>query len=50
MFVGLFSRMEKSIGSFSDVVIGRESWKIRVKVVRIWEVSSFLKPRETNSL
>jgi len=42
--------MDKSIDLLSDVVLGRESWKIMVRVVRIWEVPSFLKPRETNSL
>lgn len=42
--------MERSIDPLSDIVPGRESWRIKVRVVRIWEVPSFLKPGEANSL
>jgi len=42
--------MEKSIDSLADVMPGRETWRIKVCVLRIWEVPAFLKPDEINSL
>jgi hypothetical protein len=34
----------------ADIVPGRENWRIKVRVLRMWEVLAFLKPDETNSL
>jgi len=41
--------MEKSIDCLSDIVHGREMWRIKVYVLRMWEVTTFLSPNETNS-
>lgn len=42
--------MERSFDYVADVVTGRETWRIKVRVLRIWEVPEFLKPDEINSL
>jgi hypothetical protein len=44
------SEMEKGLDCLADIVPGRETWRIKVRVLRMWEVPSFLKPDETNSL
>ncbi|CAJ2666653.1 unnamed protein product [Trifolium pratense] len=33
-----------------DVLPGRDSWKFIVRVLRMWSISSFMKPNEINSL
>jgi hypothetical protein len=35
------------IGSVSP---GRESWRFKVRVLRLWSVSSFMKPNQANSI
>lgn len=42
--------MEKSLDSLSEIVPGRLTWKIKVRLVRLWEVPTFLKPDKANSL
>jgi len=42
--------MEKSIDCLADIALGRENWRIKVRVLRMWVVPAFLKPDETNSL
>ncbi|GAU31172.1 hypothetical protein TSUD_315970 [Trifolium subterraneum] len=34
----------------SDVVLGRTSWRFMVRVVRIWEVTAYLRPNQVNSI
>ncbi|XP_045810713.1 replication protein A 70 kDa DNA-binding subunit B-like [Trifolium pratense] len=33
-----------------DVVPGRESWRVKVRVIRVWEVPNFLNHDQTNSI
>jgi hypothetical protein len=42
--------MDKSFDALSDVVPGRDTWRIKVRVVRVWEVPTFLNPLQTNSI
>ncbi|XP_024628783.1 replication protein A 70 kDa DNA-binding subunit C [Medicago truncatula] len=42
--------MDKSLDLVNDIVPGRLNWRIRVRVVRMWEVPTFLKPNQANSL
>ncbi|AES99245.1 replication factor A protein 1 [Medicago truncatula] len=42
--------MEKLFHSVSEIALGEDGWKIKVRVLRLWEVPSFLKPDQTNSL
>jgi hypothetical protein len=42
--LGFESLMEKSIDCLADIVPGRENWRIKVCVLRMWEVPAFLKP------
>jgi hypothetical protein len=42
--------MDKSIDCLCDIVPGRESWRIKVRVLRMWEVPTFLKPDQANSV
>jgi hypothetical protein len=42
--------MDKSLDSVSEIVLGRLTWRIKVRVVRLWEVPTFLKLDQANSL
>jgi len=42
--------MDKSLDSVSEIVPGRLTWKVKVRVVRLWEVPTFLNPDQANSL
>lgn len=42
--------MEKSFDALSEIAPGRLTWKIKVRLVRLWEVPTFLKPDQANSL
>jgi hypothetical protein len=42
--------MDSSFDLLSSVVLGRDSWRLKVRVARMWSVSSFLKPELTNSI
>jgi hypothetical protein len=42
--------MEKSLDSLNEIVPGRLTWRIKVRVVRMWEVPTFLKMNQANSL
>jgi hypothetical protein len=33
-----------------DVVPGRDFWKFKVRVLRMWSIDSFMKPGEISSL
>jgi hypothetical protein len=35
---------DRSFDLLSDVVRGRESWRFKLRVVRLWEVPAFLHP------
>ncbi|GAU19045.1 hypothetical protein TSUD_193820 [Trifolium subterraneum] len=42
--------MESSFDLVLEVQPGREAWRIKVRVLRIWEVPSFLNPTQANSV
>lgn len=42
--------MDKSLDLVNDIVPGRLNWRIKVRVIRMWEVPTFLKPNQANSL
>jgi len=42
--------MDKSIDCLCDIVPGKESWRIKVCVLRMWEVPTFLKLDQANSV
>lgn len=43
-------RMENSFDSLCDVLPGRETWRIKVCVDRLWAVQTFMKHDQINSL
>jgi len=42
--------MKKSLDCLSEIVSGKDAWRIKLHIVRIWEVPTFLNPDQTNSL
>jgi hypothetical protein len=42
--------MDPIFDCLSDIKPGKEAWRIRVRVVRLWKVPGFLNPGQTNSL
>jgi len=42
--------MERSFDSLFENVPGKDGWRIKVRILRIWEVPTFLRPDQTNSL
>jgi len=42
--------MERSFDSLSEIVPGKDGWRIKVCILRIWEVPTFLRPNQTNSI
>jgi hypothetical protein len=42
--------MENSFDSLSAVMPEREGWCFKVRVLRMWEVPSFLNPEQPNSI
>jgi len=42
--------MEKPFHSVSEIAPGKDGWRIKVRVLRLWEVPVFLKPDQTNSV
>lgn len=43
--------MENSFNSVSEIVPGlKDGWKIKVRILRLWEVPAFLKPNQANSI
>jgi len=42
--------MENSFDLLSAVLPGREGWRFKVRVLRMWEVPSFLNPEQPNSI
>jgi hypothetical protein len=42
--------MDRSFDSLSEIVPGKDGWRIKVRILRIWEVPTFLRPDQTNSL
>jgi len=42
--------MESVFHSVSEIVAGKDGWRIKVRVLRMWEVPTFMKPDVTNSL
>jgi hypothetical protein len=42
--------MESAFDMLCDVLPANQGWKIKVRVIRLWPVYSFMKPDEINSL
>jgi hypothetical protein len=42
--------LNNSFDSVSSVSSGREGWLLKVRVMRLWEVPSFLNPEQPNSI
>jgi hypothetical protein len=42
--------MDPSFDLVSDVLLGREVWRIKVRIIMIWEVPTFLNQDQTNSV
>ncbi|PNY04521.1 replication factor-A carboxy-terminal domain protein [Trifolium pratense] len=42
--------MDSTFDMLCDVVPGRESWRVKVRVIRVWEVPNFLNPDQINSI
>jgi hypothetical protein len=42
--------MGSSFDLLSAVMPGREGWRFKVRVLRMWEVPSFLNPEQPNSI
>jgi len=42
--------MDPVFDSVADVKIGREYWRLRVRVLRLWKVPSFKNPEQAISL
>jgi len=42
--------MDHVFDSVGDVKIGRDSWRLRVRVLRLWRVPSFKNPEQAISL
>jgi hypothetical protein len=42
--------MDLSFDLVSDVLLGREVWRIKVRIIMIWEVPTFLNQDQTNSV
>jgi hypothetical protein len=36
--------------SLHEILPGRESWRIKVRVLRMWKVPGFINPSEPNSM
>jgi hypothetical protein len=44
------SEAGRNFDYLAEVVPGRESWRIKVRVLRMWKVPAFLNPSESNSI
>lgn len=42
--------MEKAFHSVYEIATGKDGLKIKVRVLRLWEVPAFLNPDQTNSV
>lgn len=42
--------MDRSFDSLSEIVPDRDGWRIKVRILRLWEVPTLLRPDQTNSL
>lgn len=42
--------MESVFHSVSEIAAGKDGWRIKVRVLRMWEVPTFMKPDITNSM
>jgi hypothetical protein len=42
--------METPFDLLCDVLPGRENWRFKVRVLRMWTIDSFMKPDEISSL
>lgn len=42
--------MTKNFDCLSDVVSEKDSWRVVVRVVRLWEVPIFLNPKQTSPI
>lgn len=42
--------MDDVFNPVSEIATAKDGWRIKVRVVRLWEVPTFMKPDQTNSL
>jgi hypothetical protein len=49
LLIKLFA-MNTAFDMLGSVSPGRESWRFKVRVLRLWTVSSFMKPDQANSI
>jgi hypothetical protein len=50
IFLFIENTMSSSFDSVRDIKSEKENWRIKVRVVRIWNVPSFLNPEQPNSI
>jgi hypothetical protein len=43
-------KMDTNFDALCDVLPGREAWRIKVRVARLWTVQTFMKPDRINSV
>jgi len=48
-FDQLEKRIEKSFDCLFEIVPGKDTLRIKLQIVRIWEVPTFLKPDQTKT-
>jgi len=42
--------MANAFDSLCDILPGKDAWRIKVRVARMWQVPSFLKPDQANTV
>jgi hypothetical protein len=42
--------MASHITDIDDIVAGKIDWKIRVRIVNLWKIHDFNKPKEASSI
>ncbi|MCH82797.1 replication factor A protein, partial [Trifolium medium] len=42
--------MDPTFDMLCDVLPGRETWRVKVRVIRVWKVPNFLNHDQTNSV
>jgi hypothetical protein len=42
--------MANAFDSLCDIILGKDAWRIKVRVARMWQGPSFLKPDQANTV
>lgn len=42
--------MDVVFNPVSEIATGKDGWRIKVRVIRLWSVPTFMKPDQPNSL